>query len=44
MSSHVDMDEVNSHLDEIMEMYTEETYIHRLKKLFSGLKAPRQSK
>ncbi len=44
MSSHVDMNEVNSHLDEIMEMYTEETYIHRLKKLFSGLKAPRQSK
>jgi hypothetical protein len=44
MSDHVDMNEVNSHLREINEMYTDETYWHRLKKLFTGLKAPRQSK
>ena len=44
MSSNVDMKEVDSHLEEIIEMYTEETYWHRMKKLFSGLKAPRQSK
>ncbi|MDX9868980.1 MAG: terpene cyclase/mutase family protein [Kiritimatiellia bacterium] len=44
MSSYPDMNEVNSHLEEIIEMYTEESYLHRLKKLFSGLKAPRQSK
>jgi hypothetical protein len=44
MSSNMDMNEVNSHLDEIIAMYTDETYLHRLKKLFSGLKAPRQSR
>ncbi len=42
--SNVDMNEVNSHLEEIMEMYKEETYWHRMKKLFTGLKASRQSK
>ena len=42
--SNLDMNEVNSHLDEIIEMYTEETYWHRMKKLFTGLKASRQSK
>ena len=42
--SNLDMNEVNSHLDEINEMYTEETYWHRLKKIFTGLKAPRVSK
>lgn len=42
--SNLDMNEVNSHLDEIIEMYTEETYFHRMKKLFTGLKASRQSK
>jgi hypothetical protein len=42
--SNVDMNEVNSHLAEINEMYTDESYWHRLKKIFTGLKASRQSK
>jgi len=44
MSSNVDMNEVDSHLDEIARMYTNETLAHRMKVLFTGLKAPRQSK
>ena len=44
MSSNVDMNEVNSHLDEIIERYKDETYLHRMKTLFTGLKAPRQSR
>ena len=40
----VDMKQVESHLDEIFEMYTEESYFHRMKKMFSGLKAPRNTK
>lgn len=44
MSSIPDMNEVNAHLEQILAMYKEETYLHRLKKLFTGLKAPRQSK
>ena len=44
MSSNVDMTEVDSHLEQIMEMYKDETYLHRMKTLFSGLKAPRQSR
>lgn len=44
MSSNVDMTEVDSHLDEIARMYTNETLFRRMKVLFSGLKAPRQSR
>jgi len=44
MSSYLDMNEVNSRLGEIIEMYTEDSYLRRLKKLFSGLKAPRHSR
>ena len=44
MSTTLDMEEVNEHLDEIMEMYKEDNYFHRLKKMMSGLKAPRQSR
>lgn len=44
MSSNVDMDEVDSNLEHIMEMYKDETYVHRIKSLFIGLKAPRQSR
>jgi len=44
MSSNVDMNEVDSHLDEIARMYTNETMIDRMKVLFVGLKAPRQSR
>ncbi|MEI7898789.1 MAG: prenyltransferase/squalene oxidase repeat-containing protein [bacterium] len=43
MSDKVDMNEVNVHLEEINEMYKEESYLHRLKKMFKGLKSPRQS-
>ena len=44
MSSNVDMTEVDSHLDEIARMYTNETLMGRMKVLLTGLKAPRQSK
>ena len=44
MSSNIDMTEVNSHLDEIARMYTNETLFRRMKVLFGGIKAPRQSK
>lgn len=44
MSSNVDMSVVDSHLDEIARMYTNETLVRRMKVLFTGLKAPRQSK
>lgn len=40
----MDMKQVDSHLDEIIEMYKDESYLRRLKKLFRGLNAPRQSK
>ena len=40
----MDMNEVDAHLAEIVEMYTEESYWHRLKRMVTGLKAPRQSK
>jgi len=42
--SNMDMNEVNSHLEEINEMYSDESYWHRLKKIFTGLKASRQTK
>ena len=31
--SHMDMNQVDTHLEEILEKYTEESYLHRLKKL-----------
>jgi len=40
----MDMNQVESHLEEIFEMYTEESYLHRMKKMFTGLKAPRNTK
>ena len=40
----VDIKEVNSHLNQILMMYKEETYLQRVKSLFIGLKAPRQSR
>ncbi|MFO7937776.1 MAG: prenyltransferase/squalene oxidase repeat-containing protein [Kiritimatiellia bacterium] len=39
----MDLNEVNTHLAEIAEMYGSESYFHRLKKLFTGLKQPRSS-
>lgn len=44
MSNHVDMEEVDSHLKDIERMYSNETLPRRLKVLFGGLKAPRQSR
>ncbi|MDR2850043.1 MAG: hypothetical protein LBW77_05830, partial [Verrucomicrobiota bacterium] len=46
MSNHPDVspDEVDSHLKDIEKMYTNETLRQRLKVLFGGLKAPRQSR
>jgi len=44
MSSNVDMTEVDAHLEAIFEMFKEETYLHRMKKMFTGLRAPRQSR
>jgi hypothetical protein len=44
MSNPVDFDEVDSHLKDIEKMYTNETLVQRLKMLFNGLKAPRQSR
>ncbi len=44
MSSNVDMNEVDSHLADIAKMYENENFISRMKVLFSGIKAPRQSK
>jgi len=40
----MDLTEVDAHLLEIKEMYENESYFHRMKKLFSGLKAPRNSR
>jgi len=40
----MDLNEVDTHLDEIAEMYTNESYFHRLKKLFYGLNQPRSSR
>ncbi|MDD3543887.1 MAG: terpene cyclase/mutase family protein [Kiritimatiellae bacterium] len=44
MSSNVDMSEVDIHLAEIARMYTNDSFISRMKVLFAGIKAPRQSK
>ena len=44
MSNAIDFDEVDSHLKDIERMYSNETLPRRLKVLFSGLKAPRQSR
>lgn len=44
MSSNMDMTEVDSHLADIARMYTNETFAQRMKVLFTGLKAPRQSR
>ncbi|MDA3926365.1 MAG: terpene cyclase/mutase family protein [Kiritimatiellae bacterium] len=40
----MNLSEVDAHLQEIKEMYGDESYFHRMKKLFSGLKAPRSSR
>jgi hypothetical protein len=40
----MDLNEIDSHLDEIAEMYKNENYLHRLKKLVYGLKQPRSSR
>ncbi len=44
MSSNVDMNEVDSHLAEIARMYANDNFILRMKVLFTGIKAPKQSK
>lgn len=44
MSKSVDLAEVDAHLRDIEKMYTNETLFHRLKVLFGGLQAPRQSR
>ena len=44
MSSNIDMNEVDSHLEEIARLYTDETFFGRMKVLVGGLKAPRQSR
>ncbi|MDD2597739.1 MAG: terpene cyclase/mutase family protein [Kiritimatiellae bacterium] len=40
----MDFNEVDANLAEIAEMYGNESYIKRMKKLFTGLKAPRDSR
>ncbi len=40
----MDLNEVDAHLEEIAELYGNESYIHRMKKLFSGMKEPRSSR
>jgi len=42
--SNSDMIEVDSNLEHIMEMYRDETFRQRMKALFRGLRAPRQSR
>ncbi len=44
MTNHIDMDEVDTHLKDIERLYCNETLLRRFKVLFSGLKAPRQSR
>ncbi|HRR34091.1 MAG TPA: terpene cyclase/mutase family protein [Kiritimatiellia bacterium] len=44
MSDYIDMEQVDSRLKDIERMYSNETLLRRLKVLFSGLKAPRQSR
>ncbi|MDD4101468.1 MAG: terpene cyclase/mutase family protein [Kiritimatiellae bacterium] len=44
MSSNVDMNEVDTHLAEIARMYANDSLAVRMKVLFTGIKAPRQSK
>jgi hypothetical protein len=44
MNDHVDMEQVEANLKEIERKYSNETLFRRLKVLFGGLKAPRQSR
>ena len=44
MSDNLSMDEVNANLKKIDEMYSRDSFGRRMKTLFTGLKAPRQSK
>ncbi len=40
----MDLNEVDAHLDEIAELYKNESYLSRMKKLFGGLKQPRNTR
>ena len=44
MSDNLGMDEVNENLKKIEEMYARDSFGRRMKALFTGLKAPRQSR
>jgi len=40
----MNINEVNAHLEEIAERYERESFLHRVKKIFKGLKQPRNSR